>query len=73
VIGMLHLIDATSRSAIMSRADASKVFDPSVDNFVGMPGWFGGGDQPYQRWMTHTPGGEIVAFAGTPSEHPRLR
>ena len=43
-IGMLHLIDAKSRSAIMSRADASKVFDLSVDNFVGMPGWFGAGD-----------------------------
>ena len=60
-IGMLHLIDAKSRSAIMSRADASKVLDLSVDNFVGMPGWFGAGDQPYQIWMTHTPGGEIVA------------
>jgi kynurenine formamidase len=60
-IGMLNLIDGKSRSAIMSRADASKVFDLSVDNFVGMPGWFGAGDQPYQIWMTHTPAGEIVA------------
>src|ERR1700723_4387463 len=60
-IGMLHLIDDASRSAIVSRADASKVFDLSVDNFVGMPGWFGAGDQPYQIWMTHTPGGGIVA------------
>ncbi|WP_275784535.1 cyclase family protein [Pararhizobium gei] len=60
-IGMLNLIDAKSRSAIISRADASKVFDLSVDHFVGMPGWFGAGDQPYQIWMTHTPQGEIVA------------
>ena len=59
-IGMLNLIDARSRSAILSRADASKVFDLSVDHFVGMPGWFGAGDQPYQIWMTHTPAGEIV-------------
>ena len=59
-IGMLNLIDASSRSAIMRRADASKMFDLSVDHFVGMPGWFGAGDQPYQIWMTHTPGGEIV-------------
>lgn len=59
-IGMLNLIDAESRSAILSRADASRVFDLSVDHFVGMPGWFGAGDQPYQIWMTHTPGGEIV-------------
>jgi len=60
-IGMLNLIDAQSRSAILSRADASKVFDLSVDHFVGMPGWFGAGDQPYQIWMTHTPAGEVVA------------
>src|SRR6202020_757094 len=60
-IGMLHLIDGVSRSAILSRADASKMFDLSVDNFVGMPGWFGAGDQPYQIWMTHTPRGEIAA------------
>ncbi|ANP89793.1 cyclase family protein [Rhizobium leguminosarum] len=60
-IGMLNLIDANSRSAIIGRTDASKVFDLSVDHFVGMPGWFGAGDQPYQIWMTHTPQGEIVA------------
>lgn len=59
-IGMLNLIDAASRSAILSRTDASKIFDLSVDNFVGMPGWFGAGDQPYQIWMTHTPAGEKV-------------
>ena len=59
-IGMLNLIDGKSRSAILSRADASKVFDLSVDHFVGMPGWFGAGDPPYQIAMTHTPGGEIV-------------
>lgn len=59
-IGMLNLIDAASRSAILSRADAGKMFDLSVDHFMGMPGWFGAGDPPYQIWMTHTPGGEIV-------------
>lgn len=32
-----------------------------MDNFVGMPGWFGAGGQPYRIWITHTPGGEIVA------------
>jgi kynurenine formamidase len=37
------------------------MFDLSVDNFIGMPGWFGAGDQPYQIWMTHTPAGEIAA------------
>jgi kynurenine formamidase len=57
-IGMLNLIDASSRQAIMDRADLGKVYDLSVDNFVGMPGWFGAEDQPYQIWMTHTPRGE---------------
>ena len=60
-IGMLNLVDGASRSAILSRADASKIYDLSVDHFIGMPGWFGAGDQPYQIWMTHTPQGEIVA------------
>jgi hypothetical protein len=60
-IGMLSLVDARSRAAILARANASKVFDVSVDHLVGMPGWFGAGDQPYQIWMTHTPAGEIVA------------
>ena len=59
-IGMLNLIDAASRQAIMDRADPTRVYDLSVDNFVGMPGWFGADDQPYQIWMTHTPRGEEV-------------
>jgi kynurenine formamidase len=58
-IGMLNLIDAQSRAAILGRADPAKVFDLSVEHFVGMPGWFGAGDQPYQIWMTHTPQGEV--------------
>ncbi len=59
-IGMLNLVDATSREAIMSRADPTRIYDLSVDNFVGMPGWFLAEDQPYQMWMTHTPDGEKV-------------
>jgi kynurenine formamidase len=59
-IGMLNLIDAASREVVISRADASHVFDLSVDNFVGMPGWTAAGDPTYQIWMTHTPPGEKV-------------
>jgi len=59
-IGMLNLVDGDSRRAIMDRADPSRVYDLSVDNFVGMPGWFGAEDQPYQIWMTHTPRGELA-------------
>jgi kynurenine formamidase len=57
-IGMLNLIDARSRDAIVSRADAGKVFDLSVDYFVGMPSWIAANDPGYQIWMTHTPRGE---------------
>ena len=59
-IGMLNLVDAASRKAIMDRADPTRMYDLSVDNFVGMPGWCGAEDQPYQIWMTHTPMGEKV-------------
>ena len=59
-IGMLNLVDCESRRAIMDRADPRRVYDLSVDNFVGMPGWFGAEDQPYQIWMTHTPRGELA-------------
>jgi hypothetical protein len=48
------------------RADPSRVYDLSVDNFVGMSGWFGADDQPYQIWMTHTPPrGVLLDVAGT--------
>lgn len=59
-IGMLNLIDAASRQAILGRADAGKMFDLSVDHFMGMPGWFTAGDPRYQIWMTHTPEGEVA-------------
>ncbi len=59
-IGMLNLVDGASRDAILSRADPTKIYDLSVDNFVGMPGWFLAEDQPYQMWMTHTPAGEKI-------------
>jgi kynurenine formamidase len=59
-IGMLNLIDAASRKAIMSRIDPSRVFDLSVDYFVGMPGWIAGGDPTFQMWMTHTPRGTQI-------------
>ncbi|MEN3346895.1 MAG: hypothetical protein V7632_530 [Bradyrhizobium sp.] len=57
---MLNLITPESRQAILGAADPRKIYDLSVDNFVGMPGWFSAGDQPYQMWMTHTPEGEVV-------------
>lgn len=60
-IGALNLITPESRATIMSRADASKVFDLSVEYFVGMPTWSSLGDPVFQIWMTHTPRGDIVS------------
>jgi kynurenine formamidase len=45
---------------MLSRADAARVFDLSVDLFPGMPTWTVGGEPPYQIWMNHTPQGSIV-------------
>lgn len=59
-IGRLNEITAESRKAVLSRLDASRVYDLSVDYFMGMPSWDFVGDPPYQIWMTHTPSGTIV-------------
>ncbi|CAN7783997.1 cyclase family protein [Caballeronia sp. LjRoot34] len=58
--GALNLMTADSRNAIMSRVDASRVYDLSVDYFLGMPSFQAAGDPAYQMWMTHTPGGTVV-------------
>jgi len=58
-IGMLNLVDAASAARILSEADPWKVFDLSVDYFIGMPSWTAFGDIPYQIWMSHTPSGSV--------------
>ena len=59
-IGRLNEITGRSRARVLERIDASRVFDLSVDYFVGMPAWDFVGDPPYQIWMTHTPQGTIT-------------
>jgi len=58
-IGRLNLMTPESRAAVMSRVDATQMFDLSVDYFIGMPSWQMIGDPPYQIWMTHTPHGNV--------------
>ena len=58
--GQLNRIDAKSRAAIMSRVDGARVYDLSVDYFVGMPSFQAAGDPSYQMYMTHTPRGTVV-------------
>ena len=59
-IGMLNLITEDSVSRVLSEIRTGKVFDLSVDYFMGMPNWTGFGDPPYQIWMTHTPAGSVI-------------
>lgn len=58
--GALNRMTPETRRAILARADASRVYDLSIDYFVGMPSFQAAGDPAYQIFMSHTPGGTIV-------------
>ena len=59
-IGMLNLITPDSRRRVLERLDGTRVFDLSVDFFIGMPSWTANGDMPFQIWLNHSPAGTIV-------------
>lgn len=59
-IGRFNLMNDASRLAVLSRIDSGKVYDLSVDYYVGMPSWYAIGDPRYQLWLTHTPRGTVV-------------
>jgi kynurenine formamidase len=72
-IGMLNLITPESRAQVMAEADASKVFDLSVEYFIGMPSWVDSGEPPFQIWMSQTPPGTVNdAPAGISEKENRL-
>jgi kynurenine formamidase len=58
--GALNRVTPSSRAAIVARADATQLYDLSVDFFIGMPSFVGAGDPQYQIWMTHTPRGSVI-------------
>ncbi len=58
--GALNKLTAASQAAILARADASTVYDLSIDYFVGMPSFQAAGDPSYQIYLSHTPGGTAV-------------
>jgi kynurenine formamidase len=60
-LGRLNLMTEASRAAVLARVQGGKVYDLSVEYFVGMPSWQAAGDPPYQMWLTHTPHGNVVA------------
>ena len=59
-IGTLNMMTPDSRQAVLARADARRLYDLSVEYFVGMPSWHLLGDPRYQFWLTHTPRGTAV-------------
>jgi kynurenine formamidase len=59
-IGTLNLMTDTSRLAAIQRIGSGKVYDLSVEYFVGMPSWYALGDPRYQYHLTHTPHGTTV-------------
>lgn len=59
-IGTLNRMSEQSRLSILSQISSGKVFDLSVDYFVGMPSFHSLGDPGYQYWLTHTPHGTVV-------------
>ncbi|VXB54190.1 conserved hypothetical protein [Arthrobacter sp. 9V] len=58
--GALNLLNDSVRADVLQRADSSKVYDLSVDYFVGMPSFQGAGDPSYQIFMSHTPQGTLI-------------
>ncbi|MEQ8337127.1 MAG: cyclase family protein [Cyclobacteriaceae bacterium] len=59
-IGTLNMMTEASQLQVLSKISSGKVFDLSVDYFVGMPSFHALGDPGYQYWLTHTPHGTIV-------------
>ena len=59
-IGRLNIITSESRKMAMKDLDPSKVYDLSVEYYIGMPSWQAAGDPHFQMWMTHTPHGTEV-------------
>jgi kynurenine formamidase len=59
-IGMLNLITPESRRRVLQAVDPGRVFDLSVDYFVGMPSWTANGDMSFQVWLNHTPAGTLI-------------
>ena len=61
-LGALNRMTPAAQAAIMTRADASRVYDLSIDYFIGMPSFQAAGDPAYQIFMSHTPSGTAVGM-----------
>jgi kynurenine formamidase len=45
-IGTLRMMTPTTRNAVLSRATGERVYDLSVQYFIGLPSWYGDDDLP---------------------------
>ncbi len=59
-IGTLNMMTDGSQLEALSSIRSGKIYDLSVEYFVGMPSFHQLGDPPYQYWLTHTPHGTVV-------------
>lgn len=59
-IGRLNLMTESSRDSVLTRIAGGRLYDLSVEYFIGMPSWQAAGDPHYRIWMTHTPHGTMV-------------
>lgn len=59
-IGTLNMMTEASQLQILSEVSSGKIYDLSVEYFVGMPSFHSLGDPGYQYWLTHTPQGTVV-------------
>lgn len=59
-IGRLNLMTPASRTALLARLRPERIYDLSIEYYIGMPSWQAAGDPHYRMWMTHTPGGTVV-------------
>jgi kynurenine formamidase len=59
-IGTLNMMTEASQLQVLSQIVTGKVYDLSVDYFVGMPSFHSLGDPGSQYWLTHTPHGTVV-------------
>ncbi|MBM9468887.1 cyclase family protein [Nakamurella leprariae] len=59
-LGAVNFLAAAHQTNTLTRVDPAKVYDLSVDYFVGMPSFQAAGDPSYQIFMSHTPDGTVV-------------
>lgn len=68
-LGALNTLALAAQANALGRADTSKVYDLSVDYFVGMPSFQAAGDPSYQIFMSHTPDGTVVDNLNGAGDH----